>query len=144
MVTVADDGRGLDLEAIKQTALRQKLRSKEELEAMTTAELHALLFASGFSTRKAISDISGRGIGMDVVRATVERLKGTISLDSTPGKGCEIHIELPVTLSTMRVLVIFVNQYPYGVPIEFVEGVRLIQQGQLQPFEGHKAYLYRW
>ena len=139
VVTVADDGRGLDSEAIKQTALRQNFRSKEELEALTTAELHALLFASGFSTRKAISDISGRGIGMDVVRATVERLKGTISLDSTPGKGCEIHIELPVTLSTMRVLVIFVNRYPYGVPIEFVEGVRLIQQGQLFPIEGHQA-----
>jgi len=139
VVTVSDDGRGLDLNAIKQTALRQKICRKEELDTLTPADLHALVLVSGFSTRKAISDISGRGIGMDVVRATVERLKGIFSLDSTPGKGCEIQIELPVTLSTMRVLTIFVNQYPYAVPIEFVEGVRLVQPSQLFPFEGHMA-----
>jgi two-component system chemotaxis sensor kinase CheA len=139
VVTVTDDGRGLDLNAIKQTALRQKFCRKEELDTLTPADLHAFVLASGFSTRKAVSDISGRGIGMDVVRATVERLKGTIRLDSTPGNGCEIHIELPVTLSTMRVLTIFVNQYPYAVPIEFVEGVRLVQPSQLFPFQGHRA-----
>ena len=139
MVTITDDGRGLDLEAIKETALRQKIRNKEELGTLTTADLHSLVFASGFSTRKAISDISGRGIGMDVVRATIERLKGTISLDSTPGKGCKIQIDLPVTLSTMRVLIIFLNQYPYGIPIEFIEGVRHVQPTQLFLFEDHTA-----
>jgi two-component system chemotaxis sensor kinase CheA len=139
VVTVSDDGRGLDVEAIKQTALRQKIRRKEEVDALTSDDLHALVLSSGFSTRKAISDISGRGIGMDVVRSTVERLKGTIRLDSTPGKGCEIHIELPVTLSTMRVLIIFVNQSAYAVPLEFVEGVRLVQPSHLFPFEGHMA-----
>ena len=139
VVTVTDDGRGLDVEAIKQTALRHNMRRKEELDSLTSADLYALVMASGFSTSKAISDISGRGIGMDVVRTTVERLKGTISLDSVPGKGCQIHIELPVTLSTMRVLTIFVDQNSYAVPIEFVEGVRLVQLNALFSLEGHKA-----
>ncbi len=139
VVTVSDDGRGLDVEAIKQTAVRRKIRRKEELDTMTSADLHSLVMASGFSTRKDISDISGRGIGMDVVRATVERLKGTISLDSIPGKGCEIHIDLPVTLSTMRVLTLFLAQHSYGIPLEYVEGVRLIPSTQIFRYEGHRA-----
>ena len=139
VVTITDDGRGLELEGIKQTAFRQRIRRKEELDTMTVADLHALVFASGLSTRPDISNISGRGIGMDVVRATVERLKGTISIDSTLGKGFHIHIELPVTLSTMRGLIIFINQYSYAFPIESVEGVRLVKPSQIYPFEGHMA-----
>ena len=139
VVTINDDGRGLDVEAIKQTALRQQICREEDLVAFSSSDLHSLIFSSGFSTRATVSDLSGRGVGMDVVRTTVERLKGTIRLDSTPGQGCHIHIELPVTLSTMRVLTCYSNQYSYAFPIEFVESVRLVDPDQSFPLDGHEG-----
>ena len=139
VVTIIDDGRGLDVEAIKQTAVRQQICREEDLVAFSSSDLHSLIFSSGFSTRATVSDLSGRGIGMDVVRATVERLKGSIRLDSTPGQGCHIHIELPVTLSTMRVLTCYSNRYAYAFPIEFVETVRLVEPGQSFPLDGHEG-----
>jgi two-component system, chemotaxis family, sensor kinase CheA len=88
VIEVADDGRGLDLERIKGTALKRGLRREEDLTAMTPAQIQALIFAPGFSTSPLITDISGRGVGLDVVSANVERLKGNIQVESSLGHGC--------------------------------------------------------
>jgi two-component system chemotaxis sensor kinase CheA len=97
-IEVIDDGRGLDVEAIKQSAVRRGVRTEEELAQMSTAQIQALIFAAGFSTRTAVTEISGRGVGLDVVRANVERLKGNIQVEFTPGKGCLFRITVNSSL----------------------------------------------
>ncbi|MCA1991955.1 MAG: chemotaxis protein CheA, partial [Coleofasciculus sp. S288] len=146
-VEVIDDGRGLDVEAIKRAALRRGVRTEKELAAMSTAEIQALIFAPGFSTRTAVTEISGRGVGLDVVRANVDRLKGNIQVEFTPGKGCLFRITLNSSLSTTDALIVEVSQHPYAVPVGFVEAMQLVspqevfasQGSQTLPFQGESV-----
>lgn len=85
-----DDGRGIDAEVIKARALEKKLITKEEKEKMGTEEAIRLIFHSGFSTSKEVTDISGRGVGMDVVKTSIEALNGTVEVKSEPGKGSSL------------------------------------------------------
>lgn len=89
-IEIADDGRGLDNESLKRTALRRGVCSEQELANMSEAQIQMLIFAPGFSTRTTITEISGRGIGLDVVAKNVERLKGSIQVESRLGLGCNI------------------------------------------------------
>jgi two-component system chemotaxis sensor kinase CheA len=125
-IEVIDDGRGLDVEAIKRSAVRRGVRTEEELTKMSTAEIQALIFAAGFSTRTAVTEISGRGVGLDVVRANVERLKGNIQVEFTPGKGCLFRITVNSSLATTDALIVQVSQYPYAIPVGFVEAMQLV------------------
>ena len=139
IIEVGDDGRGLDLEAIKQTALQQNLYTKEELGRMSTQQIESLIFAPGFSTRSSVSNTSGRGIGLDVVRAKVESLNGIIHLRSTPGDGCTIQIHLPVTLATARILIVSVNKHRYGIPIGYVSTIHLVTVDEIHSVEGRET-----
>ena len=94
VVELTDDGRGLDLEQIKQTAIRRQLHQPEELADMTPDQIKALILTPGFSTRTVITEISGRGVGLDVVRTHIERLQGNVQIDSTPGQGCTFRLQL--------------------------------------------------
>jgi two-component system chemotaxis sensor kinase CheA len=93
------------------------------------------------STAGFVTDVSGRGVGMGVVRANVERLKGSIQLQSTPGKGTSITILLPVTLSTVRVLIVEVNGHPYGLPAECVQVLKMVASSDVFSVEGRNAIL---
>ncbi|KOR33386.1 hypothetical protein TI05_01330 [Achromatium sp. WMS3] len=126
LIQVKDDGRGLDEEAIKQKALEHKLCTQEELSLMSRQRLFSLIFNQGFSTAQMVTDISGRGVGLDVVRSSVEQLKGTISVDSIYQQGCTFQISLPLTLATTRILFIRVAERHYAIPVEFVRMVRYI------------------
>src|SRR5207245_2051530 len=94
IIEVRDDGRGIDLERIKQVALKKQIATGEELNRMDELELMNLIFAPGFSTSAIITDVSGRGVGMDVVRREVENLKGQVNVTSTLGQGTTVTIEL--------------------------------------------------
>jgi two-component system, chemotaxis family, sensor kinase CheA len=139
VIEVSDDGRGLDVAAIRRTALRNQLHTAEELAAMSPEQVHALIFAPGFSTSEMVSKVSGRGVGLDVVRTTVENLKGTIEIESEPGRGCLFRFQLPATLTTARVLIVDVNQRPYALPVEFVEISRQLAPVDLFTFEGRQT-----
>jgi two-component system chemotaxis sensor kinase CheA len=93
---------------------------------MSTAEIQALIFAPGFSTRTAVTEISGRGVGLDVVRANVERLKGNIQVEFTPSKGCLFRITVNSSLSTTDALIVRVSEHPYAIPVGFVEAMQLV------------------
>jgi two-component system chemotaxis sensor kinase CheA len=121
VVEVADDGRGLDVSAIRRTALQKHLISENELAALSSEQVQVLIFAPGFSTTPLITDISGRGVGLDVVRTNIERLKGTIAVHSEVGVGCTFRIEAPIKLATMHVLLVQVGQRSYAIPIETVQ-----------------------
>jgi two-component system chemotaxis sensor kinase CheA len=114
IVEIKDDGRGLDLEQIKQTALRREIHTEAELAQMSREQIQALIFASGFSTRTKVTDISGRGVGLDVVRANVEKLKGNIKVTSTPNQGCQFSLRLSSAIAQLQQLIIQpTNQIDY-------------------------------
>jgi two-component system chemotaxis sensor kinase CheA len=138
-IEVIDDGRGLDVEAIKQAAMDRGVRSPKELAQMPTAEIQALIFAPGFSTRTAVTEISGRGVGLDVVRANVERLKGNIQVEFTPLQGCLFRITLNSSLATTDALIVQVSQHPYAIPVGFVESMQLVSPQEVFATEGSQT-----
>ena len=135
-IEISDDGRGLDLTSISNTAIKRQVRTPAELAAMSESEIQSLIFASGFSTRTEITQLSGRGIGLDVVRANVERLKGSIQVNSIPGNGCKFQILLNPSLTTTKVLIVEVDQVLYALPLEFVQTMITLSPKDIYEIEG--------
>nr|CAD5970523.1 Chemotaxis protein CheA [Planktothrix pseudagardhii] len=142
VLEVRDDGRGLDIEQIKQTALKRGICQAEELLGMSAQQIHALIFTPGFTTRTVVTEVSGRGVGMDVVRTNVERLKGIIQVDSSPGKGCLFRIQLGTTLATAHVLIVSVQGISYAIPVEFVQMTRLVMSTEIFAIEGRETIVF--
>jgi two-component system chemotaxis sensor kinase CheA len=142
VIEVADDGRGLDIEKIKQTAVKRKLYRPEELETQTPSQIYSLIFAPGFSTRTFITEISGRGIGLDVVRTNVERLKGSIQIESTLGQGCTFRLQLSTSLATLNALLIEVQGIVHALPIEFAPTSLLVSQDEISTIEGRETIIW--
>ena len=142
VIEIKDDGQGLDVEAIKQIALKRKLHTGEELAAMGAAQVQALIFSPGFSTSSFITNVSGRGVGLDVVRTNVERLKGTYQLESFPGAGTTFRLEFPMTMATTRVLIVSVNRLNYAIPVEHVQTTKFVYPGDIRPVEGREAIVF--
>ena len=141
IVEAADDGSGLDIESIKKTAAKRKLRSLKELDAMGPAEIMNFVFTPGFSTSTFVTDVSGRGIGLDVARSNVERLKGAIQVESAAGEGCLFRIKLPVTLATARVLLVSAGGGTYAIPLESVDTTLRVTRKEIFHMEGRDAIL---
>ncbi|MGL4501403.1 MAG: hybrid sensor histidine kinase/response regulator, partial [Planktothrix sp.] len=142
VLEVYDDGRGLDIEKIKQTALKRGICQQEELLGMTPQQIHGLIFAPGFTTRTVVTEVSGRGVGMDVVRTNVERLKGIIQVESSPYQGCLFRIQLGTTLATAHVLIVSVQEISYAIPVEFVQMTRLVQADEIFAIEGRETIVF--
>lgn len=106
LLTVEDDGKGIDLERVKASAVRKGLLSEIEAAALTQAQTVDLIFAPGLSTAKAVSGLSGRGVGMDIVRSNIERLNGTITVETTLGEGTKFQVALPLTLAIIPALLV--------------------------------------
>ena len=139
IIEIADDGRGLNLEAIQSTAVKRHIASPEELAAMSREQVELLIFSPGFSTSPLVTDVSGRGVGLDVVRANVESLRGTIEIESQPGVGCIFRIQLPITLATTRVLLVESAGRTYALPVEFVSGMKTIAPSEIFSIEGRET-----
>ncbi len=119
LVTVSDDGRGLDAERIRASAIEKGLIAADA--RLADHEIHQLLFQPGFSTAKEISAISGRGVGMDVVKRTVEQLRGSIEIATRPGRGTDVTLRLPLTLAIIEGLLVRVGDGCYAIPLSAVE-----------------------
>jgi len=142
IIEVEDDGKGLDLEAIKETALRRGLVRAEELETLTEGQIQNLILQPGFSTCTLVTEISGRGVGLDVLRSNVERLKGTIEVFSRPSQGCKIRIQLGTTLTTAHVMIVALQNRSYAIPVEFVQTACLVNPQEIFTIEGRETILY--
>lgn len=142
-IEVIDDGRGLDVTAIKQSAMRRGVCSEHELGKMSTAQIQALIFAPGFSTRTVVSEISGRGVGLDVVRANVERLKGNIQVEFTPLEGCLFRIIVSSNFAATDALIVQVSQQPYAIPVGFVESMQLLSPQEIFAAEGSQQLSFQ-
>jgi two-component system, chemotaxis family, sensor kinase CheA len=135
-IMISDDGRGLDVEAIRQTAIRRGLYSESELDRMTVEQVQSLIFAAGFSTRTTITEISGRGVGLDVVRTNIEKIKGSIKIDSIPGQGCTFRILLNNSLATVDALILQVQNLPYAMPLDSIESMQFIDRREIFTLDG--------
>lgn len=142
IVEVADDGRGLDLEQIKQTAIKRKLYRKEELDRLSPNQIRALILSPGFSTRTFITELSGRGVGLDVVKTQVDRLKGTLQLDSTLHQGTTFRLQFRTTLTTINVVFVEVQGIVHALPFEFLQMTLPISPEQITITESQSTILW--
>ena len=122
-LVITDDGRGINTDRLAAKAEASALRSAAELKKMGEREKQLLIFEPGLSTAEAVSKVSGRGVGMDVVRANIEKVGGTIDLSSTPGQGTVFYLQLPLTLSIIAALTVESGQQRYAIPRSYVEEV---------------------
>jgi two-component system chemotaxis sensor kinase CheA len=138
---VKDDGRGLDIAAIRNEALKRDLNDKATLAAMPPADLQQLIFTPGFSTTLQVTELSGHGVGLDVVRVNVERMKGSIHLESAAGQGLTVQLRLPLSITTTQILLTKERGRILGLPIEFVYTSRRVRAEDLFTLEGGLAIL---
>ena len=129
---VSDDGGGIDLPRIREVALARGIATADELSVMTVAQLQQLIFRPGFSTRTEVTDVSGRGVGLDVVVSQLESLRGHVEVQSTPGQGTRFLLSLPAELGSSPVLVARVGEHQIGIPMAAVESSRLANQDDLR------------
>jgi len=122
-IQIRDDGKGIDPAAVKAKALTSRLRTEAELERLTPRELYSLILLPGFSTAKQVTEVSGRGVGMDVVKTNIEQLEGTLNIDSAPGLGCSMILRLPLTLAIIPCLIVTVKGHRFAVPQRELEEV---------------------
>jgi two-component system chemotaxis sensor kinase CheA len=120
VVEITDDGRGINAERVRQVALERGLVSAEALAAMSEAQVTALIFEPGFSTAQSVTDLSGRGVGMDVVRTKVVRMGGTVGIESTPGAGTAVRFTLPFSVMLTRIMVVSAAGQKFGIPLDAV------------------------
>ncbi|NGM22305.1 response regulator [Roseomonas stagni] len=126
LIEIADDGKGLSTDRIRAKALSQGLATEAEIAAMSDREVHRFIFRAGFSTAAAVTAVSGRGVGMDVVKTNVERIGGTIDVSSTEGKGTSFTIKIPLTLAIVSALIVEVAGERFAIPqIGVLELVRV-------------------
>lgn len=123
IIEVADDGGGLDPDQLREKAVEEGVKSREAVEAMEDDEVYDLVFHPGFSTAEEVTDVSGRGVGMDVVRTTARDLDGSVSVESEPGDGTTVRFRLPVTVAIVKVMFVDVGGTEYGIPIKSIAEV---------------------
>lgn len=144
VIEIIDDGKGIDPSVVKRKAYEKGIIDESTLERISDQEAINLIFAAGLSTAKAVSDLSGRGVGMDVVRSAVEKMNGTVLVDSTLGKGTKIRISLPLSMAVTQVMVIESDRQLFGVPMDNVvetvriprSAIRTIKQSQVVLLRG--------
>ncbi len=122
-IQIRDDGKGIDADAVKAKALSLRLKTEAELNRMTPRELFGLILLPGFSTAKKVTEVSGRGVGMDVVKTNIEQLEGTLNIDSVLGLGCSMVLRLPLTLAIIPCLIVTVGGDRFAVPQRELEEV---------------------
>jgi len=126
VIEISDDGKGMDPEVLKQKALEKGIISEKEAEMMSDKEAFMLIFKPGFSTAAKVTNVSGRGVGMDVVKTNVEKLNGIIEVDSIPGKGSTFKIKIPLTLAIIQALLVAVQEELFAIPLaNVIETVRI-------------------
>jgi two-component system chemotaxis sensor kinase CheA len=140
VIEVADDGGGLDVDRIREKAVSKGLTSTEAVSALPDEEVFDYVFHPGFSTNDEITDVSGRGVGMDVVKTTVEALDGSVSVDSTLGDGTTFKIRLPVSVAIIKVLFVLIGDRQFGVPIKYIDEVA--RQDRVDTINGDEVVVH--
>ncbi len=142
-VAIIDDGKGLDREVIGTKAVERGLATAEQVAQLSDSDVFRFIFEAGFSTAAVVSDLSGRGVGMDVVRTNVTKLNGTINIDSTRGQGTTIEILIPLTVAIMPAMVVGVGRHLYAIPLQSIVEIVRPEQCVVRSVHGHPVMRLR-
>ncbi|WP_298398051.1 chemotaxis protein CheA [uncultured Azonexus sp.] len=143
VLIIADDGKGMSAERIRAKAVDKGLISEEEANTLDERQSLNLIFLPGFSTKTQISDVSGRGVGMDVVKTNIQKLNGSVEIRSEPGKGSVFLISLPLTLAILPVLLVLLGDQPFALPLSLVREILPIDQQRVQEVGGKETLVVR-
>ena len=143
VIEIADDGKGLDAEKIRSKAVAKGLVSSDDGQRLTESELLKLIFVPGFSTAEQITEVSGRGVGLDVVQTVLLRLKGSVSVESDPGQGTTFRLRLPLTLAIIKAILFRVEHRLYAVPLNSVGEMTRVHQSDIHVVDGHEVMQLR-
>ena len=143
LLVISDDGRGMNPEKLRAKAVEKGLITDEEANVMDERQSYNLVFLPGFSTKDAITDVSGRGVGMDVVKTNIQKLNGSIEIRSTLGKGTSFVISLPLTLAILPVLLVQLGEQPFAVPLSMVREILPINVNEVQEVGGRATMVVR-
>jgi two-component system sensor histidine kinase and response regulator WspE len=139
-VHVQDDGRGVDLQQLRARIVSKGMVSEAMATDLSESELLEFLFLPGFSTREQVTEISGRGVGLDVVHSTVQQMRGVVRAASEVGKGTNFHLQLPLTLSIIRALLVEIGGEPYAIPLARIDRTLKLDTSQLESLEGRQYF----
>jgi len=139
-IQIKDDGKGLDVEAIKRKAIERGILDQERSESISDKEAMQLIFAPGLSTAKQVTDISGRGVGMDVVKTNIQKLNGIIDIDSELGMGTVITFKVPLTLAILPALLVRAQQEIYAIPLANILETVKIESSMIKTIEGYEVF----
>ena len=140
ILELSDDGAGIDLERLKRNIVERGLSPADTVAQMSEAELLTFLFLPGFSLRDKVTEVSGRGVGLDAVQHMVRDLRGSIELTQLPGQGCRFHLEVPLTLSVVRSLVVEVGGEAYAFPLAHIERTLEVATDDIVQIEGRQHF----
>ncbi|MEA2989925.1 MAG: two-component system, chemotaxis family, sensor kinase CheA, partial [Alphaproteobacteria bacterium] len=143
IVEVSDDGRGIDPELVRRKSLEQGIIAADELAALADDQILDLVFAPGFSTAAEVSDISGRGVGMDVVRSAIEQIGGKVSLTSSVGAGTTVRLDLPMNIAMTRIMVVEAAGQVFGIPMDGVTETLRLTPDRISRIKGNDAFVLR-
>jgi len=143
IIEVSDDGRGIDPVIIKRKAYEKGVIDEAQLERLSDQEAINLIFAAGFSTSETVSDVSGRGVGMDVVRSVIDKVGGTVELQSTVGKGTTLRLSLPLSMAVTNVMIIESDQRIFGVPMDLVGETVRVSLADIRTIKRRKTTVLR-
>jgi len=143
IVEIFDDGKGINVQAVKDKVKEKGFMSEGELNGMSAREAMGLVFMAGLSTAKKVSNVSGRGVGMDVVKTNIEKMNGQVYIDSEEGEWTRLTLKLPLTLAIMRALIIRVNQELFAIPLNTVTELVKLRDGLIKPVDKNEALVLR-
>ncbi|MFN3580624.1 MAG: chemotaxis protein CheA, partial [Pseudomonas sp.] len=141
--TITDDGRGMDAEVLRAKAVEKGMMDKDAADRLTESECFDLILAPGFSTKTEISDVSGRGVGMDVVKTKISQLNGTIGIESTKGQGSRIAIKVPLTLAIMPTLMVMLADQAFALPLVSVNEIYSLDLSRTNVVDGQEVIIVR-
>ncbi|MDB9516667.1 response regulator [Roseofilum reptotaenium CS-1145] len=139
-ITITDDGKGIDPERLRQNVMNKNLANAEMAAKLTEIELMEFLFLPGFSTAQQVTEISGRGVGLDVAKSMVQEVGGTVRAMSQPGKGTSFHFQLPLTLSVVRTLLVEISGKPYAIPLARIDQIMTLEKSQISEVENRQYF----
>ena len=143
VIEVSDDGRGMDAKKILQKAIQQKLVSSDEAARLTESDIFQLVFAPGLTTAEEVTEISGRGVGLDVVKSSLDSLKGTVEIETETGKSTTFRLLVPLTLASIQTLLFRVKERLYAVPLASVVEITRISEDEIHSVENQQVFRLR-
>jgi two-component system sensor histidine kinase and response regulator WspE len=142
LIAVSDDGRGADLAALRAAVVRRRLVAAETAPRLSEAELLEFLFLPGFTLKDEVTEVSGRGVGLDVVQTMVKAVRGQVRVSSQPGRGMRFQLQLPLTLSVVRALLVEIAGEPYALPLGFIARTLRLAEAEIATTEGRQHFAF--